>query len=65
MMAYFFITRLGPVAQAGIFAGLLLLVIANIVIMRYRTADAALRVLPLFHVVMVLYAGGIALSAFL
>jgi 4-hydroxybenzoate polyprenyltransferase len=65
MMAYFFITRLGPVAQAGIYAGLLLLVIANIVILRYRTADAALKVLPLFHVAMVLYAGGIALSAFL
>jgi hypothetical protein len=59
MMASLFITRLGLVAQAGICAGLLLLVIANIVILKYKTADAALKVLPLFHVAMVLYAGGI------
>ncbi|MGB9176588.1 MAG: UbiA family prenyltransferase [Methanoregula sp.] len=65
MMASLFITRLGPVAQAGICAGLLLLVIANIVILKYKTADAALKVLPLFHVAMVLYAGGICAGAFI
>ena len=65
MMAILFITQLEPVARAGICAGLILLVIANIVILRNRTADAALRVLPLFHGAMVLYAGGIGLSAFL
>lgn len=65
MMAVLFITRLGLVAQAGIYAGLVLLVIANIVILKYRTPDAALRVLPLFHVAMVLYAGGICAGALL
>ena len=65
MMAVLFITRLGPVAQAGIYAGLVLLVIANIVILKYKTADAALKVLPLFHVAMVLYAGGICAGALL
>jgi 4-hydroxybenzoate polyprenyltransferase len=63
MMAVLFITRLGLVARAGICAGLVLLVIANIVILKYRTPDAALKVLPLFHVAMVLYAGGIAIGA--
>jgi 4-hydroxybenzoate polyprenyltransferase len=65
MMAVLFITRLGPVARAGIGAGMVLLVIANIVILKYRTADAALKVLPLFHIAMVLYAAGIALGAFI
>lgn len=65
MMAALFITRLGSVAQAGIYAGLMLLVIANIVILKYKTADAALKVLPLFHVAMVLYAGGICAGALL
>jgi 4-hydroxybenzoate polyprenyltransferase len=63
MMAVLFITRLGLVARAGICAGLVLLIIANIVILKYRTPDAALKVLPLFHVAMVLYAGGIAIGA--
>jgi 4-hydroxybenzoate polyprenyltransferase len=63
MMAVLFITRLGLVARAGVYAGLVLLVIANIVILKYRTPDAALKVLPLFHMAMVLYAAGIVLGA--
>jgi 4-hydroxybenzoate polyprenyltransferase len=65
MMAVLFIARLGLVAQIGIYAGLGLLVIANIVILKYKTPDAALKVLPLFHVAMVLYAGGICAGALL
>jgi len=65
MMAFVFITRLGLVAQAGICAGFALLIIANIVILKERTADAALKVLPLFHVAMVLYAAGICAGALL
>jgi len=65
MMAVLFITRLGLVARAGICAGLVLLVMANIVILKYRTPDAALKVLPLFHFAMVLYAGGICAGALL
>jgi 4-hydroxybenzoate polyprenyltransferase len=63
IMASVFLTRLGPVGQAGICAGLVLLVIANVVILKYKTPDAALKVLPLFHVAMVLYAGGICAGA--
>jgi 4-hydroxybenzoate polyprenyltransferase len=65
MMAVLFITRLVPVARIGIYAGLALLVIANIVILKYKTPDAALKVLPLFHVAMVLYAGVICTGALL
>jgi 4-hydroxybenzoate polyprenyltransferase len=65
MMAFLFITRLGFIAQAGIYAGLALLIIVNIVILKYKTADAALKVLPLFHGAMVLYAGGICAGALL
>jgi 4-hydroxybenzoate polyprenyltransferase len=64
MMASLFATRLGLIAQAGICAGLVLLVIANIVILKEKTPDAALKVLPCFHVAMVLYAGGICAGAF-
>jgi 4-hydroxybenzoate polyprenyltransferase len=65
MMAVLFITRLGLVAHIGIYAGLVLLVIANIVILKEKTPDAALKVLPLFHIAMVLYAGGICAGALL
>jgi 4-hydroxybenzoate polyprenyltransferase len=65
MMAGLFITRLEPAARIGLCAGLVLLVIANIVILMSKTPDAALKALPLFHVAMVLYAGGICAGAFL
>jgi 4-hydroxybenzoate polyprenyltransferase len=64
MMALLFLTQLRPVAQAGIGAGLVLIGIADILILKERTVDTALRVLPLYHVAMALYAAGIALSAF-
>jgi 4-hydroxybenzoate polyprenyltransferase len=64
MMAFLFITRLGWIARCGIVAGLCLLVIANVVILKNKTPDAALRVLPLFHVTMMIYAGGIVAEAF-
>jgi 4-hydroxybenzoate polyprenyltransferase len=65
MMAVLFLTRLGPVAQAGICAGLALLLIANFVILKYKSPEAAIRVLPLFHAAMMLYAGGITLGTFI
>jgi len=65
MMAGLFITRLGLVAQLGIIAGLVLLIVANITIMKNRTPDAALKVLPLFHLAMVCYAVGIMAGALL
>jgi 4-hydroxybenzoate polyprenyltransferase len=65
MMAFLFMTRLGLAARIGIIAGLFLLIIANIVILKNKTPDATLRVLPLFHVAMVFYAGGIVAEALL
>ncbi len=54
-----FMTALGWIARAGIIAGLVLLLYANTVILREKSPDAALKVLPCFHVAMVLYAAGI------
>ena len=59
MMAFLFMTRLGMPGRIGLIAGLCLLIIANIVILKNKTPAVALRVLPLFHVAMILYAGGI------
>ena len=64
MMAFLFMTRLGFIARCSIFAGMCLLIVANIVTLKNKTPDAALRVLPLFHITMVLYATGIAADAF-
>jgi len=65
MMAFLFISRLGTIARLGIVAGLALLIAANIIILRHRTPEGALKALPLFHVAMVLYAGGICAGALL
>ena len=63
--ACFFMTKLGWISRAGILAGLILLLYANAVILRDRSPGAGLRVLPCFHVAMVLYALGISVGAFL
>jgi 4-hydroxybenzoate polyprenyltransferase len=65
MMAFLFMSRLGWIGRGGIVAGLCLLVIANMVIVKNKTPEATLRVLPLFHVAMVLYAVGIAAGVLL
>jgi 4-hydroxybenzoate polyprenyltransferase len=62
--ALVFMTRLGWIAQAGILAGLVLVSYANIVILKEKTPDATLKVLPCFHIAMVLYAVGIGAGAF-
>ena len=63
--ALIFMTRLGWIARIGIIAGLALLLYANAVILKEKSPDATLKVLPCFHVAMVLYAGGIAAGALL
>jgi 4-hydroxybenzoate polyprenyltransferase len=63
LTALIFMTRLGGIARIGICAGLVLLLYANAVILKDRSPDAALKVLPCFHVAMVLYALGIAIGA--
>lgn len=63
VMAFLFMTKLGWIARSGLAVGIILLIIANGFIMKNRTPDATLKVLPLFHVTMLIYAGSIALDA--
>jgi 4-hydroxybenzoate polyprenyltransferase len=63
--ALFFAATLGPIARAGILAGLLLLATANLVIIKGKTPEAGLKVLPLFHVTMLVYAVSIGIDAVL
>ncbi len=63
--ALIFMTRLGWIARIGIIAGVALLLYANAVILKEKSPDATLKVLPCFHVAMILYAGGIAAGALL
>jgi 4-hydroxybenzoate polyprenyltransferase len=63
MMAFLFMTRLGWIGHAGLIIGLMLLIAANGVILKYRTPEAGLKVLPLFHITMLVYAGSIALDS--
>jgi 4-hydroxybenzoate polyprenyltransferase len=58
-----FLSRLGWIARIGILNGLILLALAGVVILREKTADAGLKVLPLFHVAMLIYAVSIILDA--
>ncbi|HXX55895.1 MAG TPA: UbiA family prenyltransferase [Methanoregula sp.] len=62
LAAVFFMVRLGLPGTAGILAGLVLILYANTVILRKKTPDSALHVLPCFHVAMLVYAVSIALS---
>ena len=61
--ALLFMTHLGWIARGGILLGLCLLVIANVTINRSKTPDTGLRVLPLFHITMLIYALSIGLDA--
>ncbi|MFA6225616.1 MAG: UbiA family prenyltransferase [Methanoregula sp.] len=63
--ALIFMTRLGWISRIGILAGLALLLYANVKIFKDRSPDTALKVLPCFHVAMVLYAVGIAAGVLL
>ncbi|QSZ66927.1 prenyltransferase [Methanofollis aquaemaris] len=61
--ALLFAGVLGPTARAGLLVGFAMLLVANVVILRGPTPEAAMRVLPLFHLAMVVYAGGMILGA--
>jgi 4-hydroxybenzoate polyprenyltransferase len=61
--ALLFMSILGWIARTGLIAGLGLLLIANLVILRDRNPAAGLRVLPLFHITMLVYAVSILLDA--
>ncbi|MFA5868303.1 MAG: UbiA family prenyltransferase [Candidatus Bathyarchaeia archaeon] len=57
-----FATVLKPVAIVGVAVGLLLLIVANIAVQKKPTPESALRVLPMFHVAMLIYTASIILS---
>jgi 4-hydroxybenzoate polyprenyltransferase len=63
--ALLFMSVLGWIARTGLIAGLGLLLIANLVVLRDRNPAAGLRVLPLFHITMLVYAVSILLDAVL
>jgi len=65
MMASLFITRLGLIAKGGVVAGLVLIIIATVAILKNRAPESALKVLPLFHIAMICYAGGIVAGTLL
>ncbi|MFH0848957.1 MAG: UbiA family prenyltransferase [archaeon] len=59
----FFLKMLGTTALAGFSLGFVLLAIANYVLLKEKSAETGLRVLPLFHVTMLIYAGSIILNS--
>jgi 4-hydroxybenzoate polyprenyltransferase len=58
-----FMSLLGWIANTGLLAGLGLLLGANGAILRDRSPDTGLRVLPLFHITLLIYATSIVLDA--
>ncbi len=63
--AIFFASLVGWIGRAGILIGILLLLIANGILVRTRDTETALRILPLFHIAMLFYAGAIAADSLL
>jgi 4-hydroxybenzoate polyprenyltransferase len=62
--ALLFAMVLGTVARAGLFIGICLLVSANLSLRRSVTAENALKLLPLFHLAMIVYTASIILGYF-
>lgn len=58
-----FFPYVGTIARMGIIVGLILLGLANMLILRGRDPDSAMKALPIFHATMVVYAGAILLDA--
>lgn len=61
--AALFLRVMGVVASAGFGIGFMLLVVANFVLLKGKSAEAGLKVLPLFHATMLVYAGSIILDS--
>ncbi len=60
--ALLFAAVLGPIARAGLVAGLACVMVATVGLVRRPEESAGLRLLPLFHLAMALYAGGIVID---
>ncbi|MDV2481170.1 prenyltransferase [Methanoculleus sp. Wushi-C6] len=65
VMAVVFALVLGPVAAAGFAVALLLIAAANALILRGKSADAAMRALPLMHASLLVEAAAIIAAALL
>jgi 4-hydroxybenzoate polyprenyltransferase len=66
VMAIVFLTMLGTIlAVAGFAVSLTLLAIANLKIMKEKTPEVTIKVLPLFHLAMLIYAITIILNFFI
>jgi 4-hydroxybenzoate polyprenyltransferase len=63
--AWLFISVQGMAATYGIIAGLLLLLMANVLILRGKTPADWLRALPLFHMAMLAYVASMILDFFI
>jgi len=63
VMALIFGLALGPIALAGFAVGIVLLGMANYLVLRGKSADAAMRALPLMHATVIVYAVAIIASA--
>jgi len=62
--AAIFFPHLVTIARVGMIAGIVLIGMANVMMLRARDPDTALKALPLFHAAMVIYAGSILLGNF-
>jgi len=65
LCAFIFVSVLGPIATAGVVFGLALLALSAVHLARQPTAEGGMRVLPLFHLAMLIYAGSISAGALL
>lgn len=63
--AFLFITRLDPIATTGVALGFALLVFAAVHLARQPTPEGGMKVLPLFHLAMLIYAGSIVIGSLL
>ncbi|HII76986.1 MAG TPA: UbiA family prenyltransferase [Methanolinea sp.] len=63
--AFLFITRLDPIATTGVALGFALLVFAVVHLARQPTPEGGMKVLPLFHLAMLIYAGSIVIGSLL
>jgi 4-hydroxybenzoate polyprenyltransferase len=62
--ALLFSSVLGTVARFGLLVGVLILALANLILRRSITPENALKVLPMFHVAMIVYTVSIILGYF-
>jgi 4-hydroxybenzoate polyprenyltransferase len=61
--AVLFLRVLGAIALTGFAVGFVLLAAANYILLKKGSPEAGLKVLPLFHVTMLVYAGSIMLDS--